>query len=432
MPQQVRCAIYCRKSVMKEADMQQEFNSIDAQRGACEAYIMSKRYEGWECLPTHYDDGGFSGGTLKRPAFQKLMDDVRAHKVDAIVCYKIDRLSRSLLDFAQIFSELEKHNVTFACVTQDLNTSTPMGRMCTNILMTFAQFEREVTSERVTDKMEATRRKGLWPGGSVPYGYKRENKRLIPNPDEAPNLVKIFEWFVELGSPKLVVKKLQENHILRGPGKEWNTEIVGTALRNVVYIGRVPLREESFPGVHERLICDELWEKAQALLKKRAAEKITPSMTLDSPALLTGLVKCGHCGDALSYTWSGKRKNGKIRYGYYTCRKDMRRGVSTCPVRSVPAQLIEPVVEAQVITFLRTPTMMMDSATKLHCSPFDVQKRLANPDDFWNSMTPKAKRDLIADVVESITVYESSIDIKFKLNGNKRLMEELKNEYHGD
>ena len=430
MQQVTRCAIYTRKSV--EEGLEQEFNTLDAQRMACEAYIAAKHLEGWVCLETRYDDGGYSGGTLKRPAFQRLMDDVRADKVDMIVCYKIDRLSRSLLDFTQVFNELEKHHVSFSCVTQELNTSTSMGRMCMNLLMTFAQFERELASERTSDKMAATRRKGFWPGGTVPYGYKRIDKRLVVDPETAPNVIKIFEWYLELGTPKLVAKRLAENGIMRFPkkNKPFDTVMVATALRNCVYIGRVPLKSESFKGVHEPIVSMELWNKVAARLKT-VAVKPKAERRISSPALLTSLVRCGHCGNALSYTWTGKSRNG-TRYGYYACRKDMRRGVSTCTVKSVPAQLIEPLVESESIKFLKTPTMLRTLAGERCISPFEMRRQLESPETFWTSLTPVAKRDLLAGIIESVTVYESSVDIKFKAKGDKRLMEEFKHEHNGN
>lgn len=431
MQQVTRCAIYTRKSV--EEGLEQEFNTLDAQRMACEAYIAAKRLEGWVCLETRYDDGGYSGGNLKRPAFQRLMEDVREDKIDMIVCYKIDRLSRSLLDFTQVFNELEKHHVSFACVTQELNTSTSMGRMCMNLLMTFAQFERELASERTSDKMAATRRKGFWPGGTVPYGYKRVKKRLVVDPETAPNVVKIFEWYLELGTPKLVARRLAENGILRFPekNKPFDTVMVATALRNCVYIGRVPLKKESFKGIHEPIIDIDLWNKVSARLKT-VEVKPRSERRISSPALLSGLVRCGHCGESLSYTWTGKNRNGQIRYGYYSCRKDMRRGVSTCTVKSVPAQLIEPLVESEAITFLKTPTMLRALAGERSISPFEMRRQLESPDTFWTSLTPVAKRDLLARIIESVTVYDSSVDIKFKVRGDKRLMEEFKHEHNGN
>lgn len=239
----VRCAIYTRKST--EEGLDQEFNSLDAQRAACEAYIEARRLDGWILINDHYDDGGYSGGNMKRPQFQRLLSDIRDRKVDMVVCYKLDRLSRSLFDFSYIFNEFDKHGVSFSCVTQELNTATSTGRMVINRLMTFAQFERELCAERVSDKVAATRKKGLWTGGVIPYGYQLENRHLIIDPQTAPNVVKIFEWYLELGTPKRVARRLAEHGILRHPekNKPWDTRLVLSALQNCIYIGQIPHKD---------------------------------------------------------------------------------------------------------------------------------------------------------------------------------------------
>src|ERR1022692_3472564 len=200
----LRCAIYTRKS--SEEGLEQNFNSLDAQREACEAYIASQKHEGWTILPEMYDDGGFSGGTIERPAFQRLLVDVGEGKIDVVVVYKVDRLTRSLSDFAKIVEIFDKRNVSFVSVTQHFNTTTSMGRLTLNILLSFAQFEREVTGERIRDKIAASKKKGMWMGGFVPLGYDLEGRKLVPNPNEAERVAKIFTLYVELGC----VRKLAE------------------------------------------------------------------------------------------------------------------------------------------------------------------------------------------------------------------------------
>lgn len=430
-PPVIRCAIYTRKSV--DEGLEQEFNSLDAQRLACESYIAAKRMDGWVCLPERYDDGGYSGGNMNRPAIQRMLEDVKAGRINMIVCYKIDRLSRSLLEFTRFFGILEEHNASFTCVTQELNTSTSMGRMVMNLLMTFAQFEREMTIERVRDKIHATRKKGIWSGGQVPYGYKSSDRRLIPDPETAPNVQKIFEWYLELGTPKLVVRKLNEAGIRRYADREhdWNTVMIGTMLRNCIYIGRVPLKKESFHGVHEAIVTQEVWDKVQAQLKEFEVEHRKFNRQA-IPALLTGMVRCGHCGDALSYTWTGKNTSGTRKYGYYACRKDQRRGVSTCPVKSVPSQLLEPLVEDAVLKLLRTPTMSRALAAERQCAVFEIQRQLNHPEIFWSGMSTIQRHDLLCRYVEAVYVYRSSIDIKFKTRSDSKLIEEYKHEHHED
>ena len=201
-----RCAIYTRKS--SEEGLEQEFNSLDAQREACEAYIASQRHEGWIPVPDHYDDGGISGGTLQRPALQRLLADIEAGRVDVIVVYKVDRLSRSLMDFAKLVEVFERHGVSFVSVTQQFNTTTSMGRLTLNILLSFAQFEREVIGERIRDKFAASRKKGMWMGGHPPLGYDIENRKLVVNETEAALVRHIFERFIRIGSATKLVKEL--------------------------------------------------------------------------------------------------------------------------------------------------------------------------------------------------------------------------------
>ena len=215
-----RCAIYTRKSV--EEGLEQEFNSLDAQREAGEAFILSQKANGWVCLPEHYDDGGYSGGNTNRPALQRLLDDCEAGKIDMIVVYKIDRLSRSICDFADLTKKFDEWGVQFSAVTQEINTATSAGRMMLNILITFAQYEREVITERVRDKMAASRKKGKWVGGSVPMGYKVENKHLVVVPAEADVIRKIFHRYVEIQSPKLIAMELNAQGIKTKQGKTWD------------------------------------------------------------------------------------------------------------------------------------------------------------------------------------------------------------------
>lgn len=430
----VRCAIYTRKSV--EEGLDQEFNTLDAQRLACESYIAAKRMEGWVCLPEHYDDGGYSGGDTKRPAYQRMMADVEAGKIDMIVVYKIDRLSRSLADFTNAFVTLEKHHASLASVTQELNTSNSMGRMVMNLLMTFAQFERELTADRTRDKMAATRRQGLWCGGTVPYGYRLENKRLFVVPEKAAVVRKIFQKYLDEGSPKAIAKYLRCSGVMKdsAKGRYWDTVAISTCLRNCVYAGQLPFKEERFKGLHDPIIEKSVWDAVQAKLKeadswkqsrKRASQKAS-----SSEALLAGLVRCGHCGDALSFTWTKKTKDGVRKYAYYTCRKNTRSGAQTCPVRSVSAQMIEPLVEEEVLRFLRTPTMVRKAA-QIECrTPYEINQRLSDAEAFWSGMTAIQRRDLVRSIVGEVKVYESSIEIRIKTNGNQRLIEELKDEHH--
>ena len=292
-----RCAIYTRKST--EEGLEQAFNSLDAQREACAAYILSQAHEGWELVNEHYDDGGWSGGNIARPALQQLLADVAASKVDVIVVYKVDRLTRSLADFARIVEALDKAGASFVSVTQAFNTTTSMGRLTLNVLLSFAQFEREVTSERIRDKVAASKRKGMWMGGPVPLGYRLENRKLLIEEDEAETIRHIFRRYLELGSVGLVADELAAAGVRTKVRTFANGRSVGGVafmrgslallLQNPIYIGMVKHRDELFDGEHEAIINVDAWERAQLLFASNRRERLHGTR-VRSPSLLTGMI----------------------------------------------------------------------------------------------------------------------------------------------
>ena len=286
-----RCGIYCRKSV--EDGLEQEFNSLDAQREACENYIRIQAEKGWICLPEHYDDGGFSGGNTNRPALQRLLAAIADGKVDLIVIYKLDRLSRSLYAFAGLHKFFEEHNVGFCSVTQEINTSTSSGRMFLSILMAFAEFERSIVTERIRDKMAATRRKGEWVGGSIPTGYKVENKKLIVDPERAELVRRVFSRFIEIQSPKQIAHELNQEGIRTNQDREWTTAHIYRMLNNRTYIGKVFYKNEEYEGKQERIISDEMWQRVQEILRSDSPVKDHKGK-LETLAPLKGLLYCGH------------------------------------------------------------------------------------------------------------------------------------------
>ena len=304
----VRCAIYCRKSVEKGLDM--EFNSLDAQREAAEAYIASQKANGWVCLPEHYDDGGFSGGTLNRPALRKLLLDCENGKIDVIVVYKIDRLSRSLCDFAELSKSFEKWNVAFVSVTQEINTQTSAGRMMLNILMTFAQFEREMIATRIKDKMSATRKKGKYTGGVSPFGYIAFEKRLIVDENEAPTVRRIFKRYLEIQSPKQIAYELNQDGLKTGTGKEWDTARIYRILNNYTYAGKVFYEGHAYPGEHEAIIDDKTWRLTQSFLKANTPNPKPTERRKTSSAALGGIIRCGHCNSAMGPARSSRWGRG--------------------------------------------------------------------------------------------------------------------------
>jgi len=297
----MRCAVYTRKS--SEEGLEQSFNSLDAQRESCEAFISSQMHEGWRVVATRYDDGGYSGGSMERPALKRLLADVAADKINVIVVYKVDRLTRSLADFAKIVEILDAKGVSFVSVTQQFNTTTSMGRLTLNILLSFAQFEREVTGERIRDKIAASKKKGMWMGGLVPLGYDLENRKLVPNPKEAALVSKIFSLYLELGCVRKLAERLDREKIR---SKVWITRTgarLGEAtfargalynlLRNRLYIGEIRHRDQWYAGEHKGIVPRSLWDRVQAQLNNNLRKRRNRVRERAS-SLLTGLVEDEH------------------------------------------------------------------------------------------------------------------------------------------
>ncbi|MGD0280313.1 MAG: recombinase family protein [Smithella sp.] len=277
----LRCAIYTRKS--SEEGLDQDFNSLHAQREACEAYISSQKHEGWHVVRTHYDDGGFSGGNIERPALKHLLEDIDVGKVNAVIVYKVDRLTRSLTDFAKIIERFDNHNVSFVSVTQQFNTTSSMGRLTLNVLLSFAQFEREVTSERIRDKIAASKKKGMWMGGFIPLGYNLKDRKLLINTTEAKTVQYIYRRYLELGCVRLLKEDLDKNGIhskVRGQkgGCSFSRGILYKILSNPIYIGQIRHKGTCHQGQHKAIIDQELWEKVQQHMASKSIEHKTYKM----------------------------------------------------------------------------------------------------------------------------------------------------------
>ena len=322
----LRCAVYNRKST--EDGLEQEFNSLDAQYEACAAYAVSQRHEGWMLNPERYDDGGFSGGNMQRPGLKRLMEDVAAGKVDIILLYKIDRLTRSLADFAKIVEVLDKAGASFVSITQSFNTTTSMGRLTLNMLLSFAQFEREVTGERIRDKIAASKRRGMWMGGSVPTGYLVKDRKLIVNEPQAGVVRHIMQRYIELGSVVELIDdlardgyrteaKVSENGRASG-GTRFGRGMLYRLLTNPVYRGMTVHKGQANPGEHEAIVSDELWDKVQLVLAERT-QGHSRRMKAKEPSLFVGLLFDGE-GRAMTPSHSVK---GKVRYRYYITRPDL-------------------------------------------------------------------------------------------------------------
>jgi site-specific DNA recombinase len=343
----VRCAIYTRKST--EEGLDQDFNSLDAQREAGEAYIASQQHEGWRCLPDRYDDGGYSGGNVDRPALQRLLADMNAGKIDCVVVYKVDRLSRSLVDFGRLMELFEKAHVAFVSVTQQFNTSSSMGRLMLNVLLSFAQFEREIIGERTRDKMAAMRRKGMWAGGLAPLGYDidPETSNLTINATEAKQVKAIFELYREHEALLPVVQELEQRGwtnkrttTKRGAtkgGKAFDRTSLYRLLTNVTYVGKTRYRNEIHQGEHPAILDEDLFRAVQVALHRNGATG-GAKVRNNFGALLKGLLRCGACQCAMTPTHTAK---GTKRYRYYACQRALKQGYAKCPAKSVAAAPIE-------------------------------------------------------------------------------------------
>ena len=361
----VRCAIYTRKST--EEGLEQEFNSLDAQRESAEAFIRSQTHEGWTCLPERYDDGGFTGGNMERPALRRLLADIRAGKIDCVVTYKVDRLSRSLLDFAKMMETFEQHGVSFVSITQQFNSATSMGRLVLNVLLSFAQFEREIIAERTRDKMAATRRKGKWSGGTPVLGYDLDprGRRLHLNDEEAIRVRAIFALYLEHQALLPVVQELERRGWV---GKCWQTRkgrqrggrpftktSLYRLLTNVIYAGKVRYKDEIHDGEQPALLDIDTFQSVQALLRSHGPEVGPPSLQRVT-ALLKGLLRCVACGCGM--TPAHTMRKGGLRYRYYTCVQAQKSGWQSCPSKSIPAQLIEQLVVEQIQRLGQDPLVL--------------------------------------------------------------------------
>jgi site-specific DNA recombinase len=421
----VRCAVYTRKS--SEEGLEQEFNSLDAQREACEAYIASQRAEGWVLVPDRYDDGGVSGATLERPALKRLLGDIERGLVDVVVVYKIDRLSRSLMDFAKLVDVFDANEVTFVSVTQSFNTTTSMGRLTLNILLSFAQFEREVIGERIRDKFAASRARGMWMGGWAPLGYDICARKLVVNETEAALVRRIFERFVRLGSATKLVAELTAEAVRHKRGKAIDKGFLYKLLNNRLYIGEAVHKGQSHPGEHDAIVGQDLWDKVHAILGESPRKRASKTRA-QTPALLKGLI-FGPTGHAMVMTHT--RRRGRL-YRYYVSTTVLKQGRDACTVGRVPAGEIETAVMTQVRALVRSPEIVvrtwravrqMDGGSDIAES--EVREALHGLDPLWEELFPAEQARVVQLLVERIDVRESGLTIALRAEGLRSLARDL-------
>jgi site-specific DNA recombinase len=373
----LRCAIYTRKS--SEEGLAQDFNSLDAQREACEAYIASQKHEGWTALPELYDDGGFSGATMERPAFKRMLSDVSAGGIDVVVVYKVDRLTRSLSDFAKIVEVFDKRQVSFVSVTQQFNTTSSMGRLTLNILLSFAQFEREVTGERIRDKIAASKKKGLWMGGLPSLGYDVKDRKLIVNAAEAKTVRHVFRRYTELKSVRALKADLDAQEIVSkvrraADGTPYGAKPLARGalylmLQNRIYRGEIVHKDKSYPGNHEAIIDEGLWSQVQSILRENRTDRILGTTEREA-SLLSGLLFDAR-GERLTPTFS--TKNG-VRYRYYVSRSLMT-GTAKDQGQRIPALELEALVKRRLHGWL-TDRFAMLHMVQNHTADTASQKQM--------------------------------------------------------
>jgi site-specific DNA recombinase len=423
LKRKLRCAVYTRKS--SEEGLEQEFNSLDAQREACEAYVASQRAEGWLLVPDRYDDGGVSGGTLERPALKRLLADIEAGKVDIVVVYKIDRLSRSLMDFTRLVEAFDRNNVTFVSVTQSFNTTTSMGRLTLNILLSFAQFEREVIGERIRDKVAASRKKGIWMGGWAPLGYDVKDRKLIINEREADLVRDIFSRFAKLGSATKLAQDLMRDGVRNKYGKLLNKGSLYKLINNRVYLGEAVHKGVSYPGEHKAIVSRGLWDKAHAVLKESPRSRGSTNRA-QSPALLRGLI-FGQQGEA--WTPTHTRRRGRL-YRYYVSSKVLREGADGRTIRRVPAGEMERAVLDQARRLLQTPEIIMATwraarATIPKLTEQQVREALVGFDALWEELFPAEQARLVQLLVGKVIIGDDEVEIELRTQGLVSLVGDL-------
>jgi len=415
----MRCAIYTRKS--SEEGLEQAFNSLDAQREACAAFVLSQKHEGWTVLPTPYDDGGFSGGTLGRPALQRLLADIGAGKVDVVVVYKIDRLTRSLFDFAKIVEAFDARGVSFVSITQQFNTTTSMGRLTLNVLLSFAQFEREVAGERIRDKIAASKKKGMWMGGLPSLGYDVQNRKLVVNDEEARTILHIFRRYVELRSVRALKAELDAAGI-RGKhrtfadctlygGQKLSRGALYLMLQNRIYRGEITHKGDAYPGEHPAIVDKALWDKVQSVLAENRVDRATGA-NAKYPSLLAGLA-FDESGGRLTPTHAVKKGT---RYRYYVSRslitgtaKDHSQG------RRIPAGNLETLVVGRLRAFLADEGAVLGAITNAEQNGAQ-QKRLImrgrQISEELPTLAPDMVRSILMTLVNRIEIKEEHIEIR--------------------
>ncbi len=430
-----RCAIYTRKS--SEEGLEQEFNSLDAQWEAGAAYVTSQKHQGWMLVDERFEDGGYSGGNIERPGLKRLMAAVERDEIDIIIVYKVDRLTRSISDFARLVAILDEHQVSFISVTQPLNTADSMGRLTLHMLLSFAQFEREITGERIRDKIAKSKRKGMWMGGQVPLGYNAINRKLEVNPGEKNVVRIIFETFIETRSVSETCYRINDMGFRtkvykRRDGSYWGGRRYCRAtmeklLKNKIYIGLIHHKGEWFKGQHQAILEQAVWEKAEAIFTYNRENRRVEFRRQYNPAMLKGLIY-GPDGKALTPTTGIRR--GK-RYRYYTSNTALREGYRQKIIPPLPAIPLEELVLHEVGTLLNKPDLIMQvyvrgKEMKPELSYDATSEALQNLKTIWQELFPTEQQRIARLLIQRIDVQENGLRIRFHCAGLLCITQDMK------
>ena len=432
-----RCAVYCRVSTDERLD--QSFNSLDAQKDAGLAYIASQRAEGWIPVPDDYIDPGFSGGNIERPALKRLMTDIEAGRIDIVVVYKIDRLTRNLTDFAKLIEVFERQQVSLVTVTQQFNTTTSMGRLMLNVLLSFAQFEREVTGERIRDKIAASKRKGLWMGGYTPLGYEIKDRKLIIEEKDAQIIRRIFTRFTETRSITDIIREMGLEGITTKPnrlkdgsvrnGTPMDKKYISKVLRNPIYVGEIRHKGAVFAGQHEPIITRQLWDRVQDILSEDAHQRMGKTQTRHkTDALLRGLM---YGPDAGKYHITYSKKPSGKKYRYYIPKADNRYGYRSSATGMIPADQIEEVVVNLLVGALQSPETIQGVWNTVRKQYPEVDEpttvlAMRRIGEVWKQLFPAEQVRLVNLLIERVQLLSDGVDIVWRESGWRDLAGELR------
>jgi DNA invertase Pin-like site-specific DNA recombinase len=423
-PRKVRAAIYCRKS--SEEGLGLSFNSLHAQRESCLNYVRSQAHEGWIALDDHYDDPGFSGGTLERPALQRLLRDIEAGRVDAVVCYRLDRLTRALTDFVRLVEIFEKKDISLVSITEHFNTATSLGRLNLHMILSFAQYERELAGERIRDKFLASRKRGLWMGGHPPLGYDVSDRKLMINPGEAELVKQVFRRFLQVGSATQLAQELKAAGHRTKRGKPFDKGVLYKLLHNRTYVGEVEHKGTAYAGQHEAIVDRGTWDRVHTILAENARRRASRTRAT-TPALLKGLI-FGPDGKAMAP--SHTRKRGRL-YRFYRTTTALKLGRDACPIRSVPAGDVEAAVIGQIRALLRAPEIVVRVWRAAHLEDerieeHEVVEALQRLDPLWDRLFPVEQARIIQLLIDRVLIRVDGLEISLRIEEIASIVDDLR------